>query len=233
MKNKNATARNLALDIALTAGFALSLKPFVTGIAVHEWLGLAVGGGLVIHGLLHRKWIAAITGRLSGKLPLRTRACYGLDALLMIAFGAILTSGVLMSEAVLPALGLTGMPSLLLVSVHNIAAWSALGALALKLALHAEWIVAAVRVHILRREPHQGRTACEGHGRPCRGRHGVQPPPVPERLRSRTRLGTDAHALAPLGASGGPGAGPGNACGRRGDDGRRHAGRDKGCCCGH
>ncbi len=148
----NATARNLYLDIILTAGFLLTLKPFLTGIALHEWLGLAVGGGLVFHALLHRKWISAITCRIGCKLPWRTRACYLLDALLLIAFGLLIITGLLISQAVLPALGLYVMPSLLLAQVHNVAAWVALGALALKLGLHAEWIVNAVRCHILKRQ---------------------------------------------------------------------------------
>ncbi len=148
----NATARNLYLDIALTAGFLLTLKPFLTGIALHEWLGLAVGGGLIVHALLHRKWIAAITCRLGRKMPWRTRACYLLDALLLLAFGLLIVTGVLISQAVMPAIGILIMPSLLLAQAHNIAAWVALGALAHKLGLHTEWIVNAVRCHILKRQ---------------------------------------------------------------------------------
>lgn len=148
----NATARNLYLDIALTVGFVLTLKPFLTGIALHEWLGLAVGGGLIAHALLHRKWIVAITRRIGCKLPWRTRACYLLDALLLIAFGLLIITGLLISQAVLPTFGILMTPSLLLAQVHNIAAWTALGALALKLGLHTEWIVNAVRCHILKRQ---------------------------------------------------------------------------------
>ncbi|MHB1318483.1 MAG: DUF4405 domain-containing protein [Anaerolineae bacterium] len=147
----SATARNLTLDIALTVGFLASLKPFLTGIALHELLGLAVGTALVAHALLHRKWISAITCRLGCRMPLRTRVCYLLDALLMVAFGTLTVTGVLISQAVLPALGLSGLPSLTLATLHNIAAWSALGALTIKFALHAGWIVSAVRCHILRR----------------------------------------------------------------------------------
>ncbi|MFO7698839.1 MAG: hypothetical protein R6X16_17030 [Anaerolineae bacterium] len=150
-RNNNATARNLTLDIALTIGFLASLKPFLTGIALHELLGLAVGGALVLHGLLHRKWISAITCRLGCKMPLRTRICYLLDATLMVAFGTLTVTGVLISQAVLYALGISVMPSLTLATLHNLAAWTALGALAFKLALHSDWIGSAVRCHILRR----------------------------------------------------------------------------------
>lgn len=149
-RKSNPTARNLTLDIALTAGFLASLKPYLTGMALHEILGLAVGGALVVHALLHRKWITAITCRLGCKMPVRTRVCYLLDALLMLAFGTLTVTGVLISQAVLPALGLSGLPSLTLATLHNLAAWGALGALAAKLALHTDWIVSAVRCHILR-----------------------------------------------------------------------------------
>lgn len=150
-RKNSTTARNLYLDIALTVGFVASLKPFLTGIALHELLGLAVGVALIAHALLHRQWISAITCRLGCKMPLRTRVCYLLDALLMLAFGTLTITGVLISQAVLPALGLSGLPSLTLVSLHNLAAWIALGALAAKFALHADWIVSAVRCHILKR----------------------------------------------------------------------------------
>jgi hypothetical protein len=150
-RTRSTTARNLYLDIALTAGFIASLKPFVTGIPIHEWLGLAVGAGLVIHGLLHARWIAAITARLGTRLPLRTRACYALDALLMVSIASLIVTGLLLSEAVLPALGASVVPSLFMVQLHSVSAWVALGALAVKLALHAAWIANAVRVHLLRR----------------------------------------------------------------------------------
>jgi len=150
-KHRNTTARNLYLDIGLTVGFIASLQPLITGIAIHELLGLAVGVGLVIHGLLHRQWIGAITRRLDSRLPWRTRLCYALDALLMASFLTLTVTGLLISQAVLPALGVTVQPGLTLITLHSIAAWIALGGLALKLALHADWISSAVRTHLLHR----------------------------------------------------------------------------------
>ena len=34
---------HLYLDVVLMAAFLVLLKPFVTGMAFHEWLGLAIG----------------------------------------------------------------------------------------------------------------------------------------------------------------------------------------------
>ena len=71
------TKVNLFLDLALTVAFLVSLKPFLTGLAIHEWLGLAIGAALAIHTILHWRWVSGITQKLLAKLPLKTRVYYG------------------------------------------------------------------------------------------------------------------------------------------------------------
>jgi len=144
-KSRATTTHNLILDICLTAGFAATLNPFFTGIALHEWLGLAVGLGIAVHTLRHRRWIRAISARLRGTLPLETRLCYVLDALLLLGFTALIATGLRISQAVLPAAGLEGDAALLLARVHSLAAWVSLAGVALKLALHARWLGSALR----------------------------------------------------------------------------------------
>lgn len=139
------TRRNLILDGALTLAFLISFKPFVTGLAVHEWLGLAIGAAIAAHAWLHRRWIGGVSRRLACPLPGRTRLCFVLDAALLLAFGFLIASGLWISQAVLPLLGVRTAPSLTLATAHRLSAYATLGLVAVKLALHGRWIQKALR----------------------------------------------------------------------------------------
>lgn len=142
------TKLNLYLDVVLTAAFLILLKPFVTGIAIHEWLGLTAGVGLAIHAMLHWRWIVGITRKLFAKLPLKTRVYYALDAALLAAFVTIILTGVLMSRVVLPLLGLRGVAIFPLPLVHAWASYATLALLGVKLALHWTWLKNAVKCQL-------------------------------------------------------------------------------------
>ncbi len=55
-----------------------------TGVAVHEWLGAALGVALSCHMMLHWKWIASVTKRLFKMLPTVQRVHYFIDLALFI-----------------------------------------------------------------------------------------------------------------------------------------------------
>lgn len=143
------TEINLYLDVVLTAAFLISLKPFTTGIALHEWLGLALGVGLAIHAALHWRWIVGITAKLFGKLPAKTRVYYALDATLLAAFVTIIVTGVLMSRTVLPLFGLRGVMLFPLPLVHAWASYVTLALIGVKLVLHWTWIKNTVSRYVI------------------------------------------------------------------------------------
>jgi hypothetical protein len=142
------TKVNLYLDVALAAAFLVALKPFVTGLPFHEWLGLGIGAALVVHAVAHRQWIVGITKQLFRKLPVKTHVYYALDATLLIAFATIIVSGVMMSTAVLPLLGVQSIVGLAVAQVHRLASYLTLALLAVKLVLHRTWIKNAIRRHV-------------------------------------------------------------------------------------
>ena len=135
------TALNLGVDLALTAAFLAAIRPFFTGLTWHEWLGLAVGIGLVAHAVLHRRWLAGVTRNLTRRCPRRTQACWVLDAALAVGFVVIIGSGLAISRIILPALGIGPLISFELVAIHRLSSWVTLGLLGVKLALHARGIV--------------------------------------------------------------------------------------------
>lgn len=159
-KDKTVRTRfNLFLDAGLAVAFVIALKPFVTGLAFHEWLGLGIGAALVLHAVAHRQWIVGITRQLFRKLPVRTRVYYAVDATLLLTFAVIIITGVMMSTAVLPLFGVQGIDSLTVALVHKWASYLTLVLLGIKLGLHWTWLKNAVRRHVVgASQPVQGST---------------------------------------------------------------------------
>jgi hypothetical protein len=164
----NKTKLNLHVDIVLTVAFLVALKPFSTGLAIHEWLGLAIGGTLVVHTMLHWRWVVAITRKLFAKAPRtkgckravagKMRLCYGLDVGLLIAFALIIVTGVSMSGVVLPLLSIPDIFSIInhrlltyatIADVHKLSSYLTLVLLVVKLVVHRAWIVNAVKRHLI------------------------------------------------------------------------------------
>lgn len=143
LKNSR-TLINLGLDVMLAIAFLVSLRPFLTGLAVHEGLGLAIGAALIAHMVLHRRWIAGVTKKLR-KLPAKTRLYYVIDVSLAIVFATILLSGVAMSRAVLPLFGLTGATGSAWFVVHKVSSYLTLLLVGIKLGLHYKWFAAVVK----------------------------------------------------------------------------------------
>jgi hypothetical protein len=160
-KNKK-TAINLALDVGLAAAFVVSLRPFLTGLALHEWLGLALGAALAVHTALHWKWVAGVTHKLLARLPARTRLYYVLDAALLAAFVTIAVSGVALSRTALSLLHLPGDGRMALYTVHNLSSWGTVALLAIKLFLHRRWIANAIRGRVRRVERDEARPRSAG-----------------------------------------------------------------------
>ena len=52
----NQKKKNWIVDLVCFVGFLLSLKPSITGFSIHEWLGIAVCGVLIVHLLMHWRW---------------------------------------------------------------------------------------------------------------------------------------------------------------------------------
>jgi cytochrome b len=67
------TLRNLIVDAAIFAGFLVATDPRATGQAIHEWLGIAFGATIIVHLLLHWKWIVNVVRRFFSRLPGQVR----------------------------------------------------------------------------------------------------------------------------------------------------------------
>jgi hypothetical protein len=140
-KRMNRNMLNLAIDLGVFAAFLAATAPHFTGMAVHEWLGLALGAGLLTHLLLHWQWVAAVTRRFFGATAWSARLNYLLNTLLFVAFTAIIVTGLMISEAVLPLFGLAASQGGSFKQIHKLASDATLFLVGLHVALHWSWIV--------------------------------------------------------------------------------------------
>jgi hypothetical protein len=152
---------NLLLDTAVFAAFLAATAPRLTGLAIHEWLSLAVAATIVAHLLLHWSWIAGVTARFFGKVSWKSRLNYLLNALLFVAFTAVTFTGVMVSEVAVPLFGVQIERDGLWMAVHRLASDASVFLIGLHVALHWRWIVNLSR-KLLGRPGARPRRAAEG-----------------------------------------------------------------------
>jgi hypothetical protein len=76
IKPRNRNTLNLLLDSASILTFLAVTSPHFTGMAIHEWLGVALGAALITHLLLHWSWLVAVTRRFFGTATWNARLNY-------------------------------------------------------------------------------------------------------------------------------------------------------------
>ena len=149
---------NLYIDGIIFIAFLVAMEPHLTGLPVHEWLGLALGAGLLIHLLLHWKWVVGVVKRLFQPLAWRVRLNLILNAALLTAFTLIIVSGVMISESL-------GLAQLLGIKnggpawrgIHHAVSDLSLLLVGLHMALHWGWIASVFKRYVLRRRPQGAR----------------------------------------------------------------------------
>ncbi len=136
MNAKQKRILKLMLDAVMLILLVLMYKKQVISIGFHEIGGLALIGLFIIHLLINAKWIGAVTRRLLAKTTsAHVRACYIVDALLLIAFLAIGITGVLISKVVF-SIHISGNFK----TLHYFAAAVAVILMGVHLGLHVDYI---------------------------------------------------------------------------------------------
>lgn len=144
MSQRPAPNRNLinyALDLLIFVAFLVAMAPRFSGIAVHEWLSIAFTAAIVTHLLLHWSWIMQITRRLFGKVAWTARLNYLVNTALFIAMTVVIFTGLVISEAALPLVGIGTVRGGVWERMHHASADLTLWLLGLHVALHWRWVV--------------------------------------------------------------------------------------------
>jgi hypothetical protein len=143
------TRRNIVIDVAIFAAFILAMAPRVTGVAVHEWLSVALAATLLVHLALHWDWLREVLRRFFSRLAHESRLNLIVDLALFLAFVAVMASGLANSRVALPSVGLDPGFSLFWKRAHTLSTDLAIVALGVHAGLHAKWIWRQCRKFLL------------------------------------------------------------------------------------
>lgn len=128
--------RNLIVDAVALALYAAASLPSLTGVALHEWLGLGALLVLFAHCVLNAGWVIDAV-----RHPTRRRATnLALAVALLVALAATAVSGLMVSGAVLPLLGYFAPGYYFWDPLHAAAAKVLLALLIVHLVMHGRWI---------------------------------------------------------------------------------------------
>lgn len=131
----------LALDIGLLIALLLAFFPGFTGISVHEWLSLATFVPVVVHLVVNWDWVMRTTSRILEKMRAASRINLTIDVLLFVATVTVLLSGMMVSQVIASAFGLSIVPSYAWHLAHSFSAKAVIVLMLVHLALHWRWIV--------------------------------------------------------------------------------------------
>ncbi len=139
---------NLFIDAGILAAFLVAMEPGLTGIPIHEWFSIAFAGTIIVHLLLHWKWIIQVGWGFFGKLFHSSRLKFVVDALLFVSFVAVMMSGLMISRSVLPALPVLVGRDFIWTRLHAASASAMLLFVGLHFALSWDWITGMVKRYL-------------------------------------------------------------------------------------
>lgn len=135
---------NLLIDIAIFIAFLIATAPRLSGITIHEWLGVAFGVAIIVHLLLHWQWIIAVGKTMLTRARANARVNYLLNIALFIDVTVITFTGIMISEVVLPLFGIRLSPGSLWRRLHSLSSDIGVFLIGLHVALHWQWVLKTV-----------------------------------------------------------------------------------------
>jgi hypothetical protein len=152
----NRTLRLYAVDVFIFVLFALVLNVPLTGLAIHEWLGIAIAIGLITHTVQHTNWVVTTTRRMMSATSFQNRVNYLLMVGLFIGFVSIIVSGLMISEVALPWMGVTPPGAPFMLWLHLASVGWVLWLTVIHIALNWRWIVNTSDRLVFKRFARQG-----------------------------------------------------------------------------
>jgi hypothetical protein len=141
---------NFLIDAGIFVAFLAAEEPRLTGISWHEWLSVALAATIVVHLLLHWRWITNVLTNYFRKLFHVSRLKFVVDLLLFAAFTGVMVSGLMVSRSVLPFVGIEIRPDRSWGSLHTLTAQASVILLGVHFALNWAWVVGMIKRFITR-----------------------------------------------------------------------------------
>jgi hypothetical protein len=130
----------LLLDLAVFGVLLVAYNPAWSGLAWHEWLSVAVIVPLLLHLVINWDKVVRVVSTFAERLLHGSRLDLVVDTMLFVATVIVMVSGLMISQVVARAVGITIAPASIWVSVH---AWSAdltIVLLLVHFVLHWRWV---------------------------------------------------------------------------------------------
>jgi len=134
----------LFIDLALLVGLLVANDPARTGLAVHEWLSIALMVPILVHLVINWEWTMRVTSKFFDRLFSVSRLNLVVDVALFASTVAVIVSGFAVSSVLPGLLGLASAATPLWIAVHATSASATIIALLVHFALHAKWFVQTV-----------------------------------------------------------------------------------------
>jgi Domain of unknown function (DUF4405) len=137
------------LDAILLVAVAALQTPRATGLAGHEWLGLAFAAIVAVHLLVNWRWIVGTLRRITSPGSRRSKINLLLNGTLFVFMALTVFSGLVISEVVLPLIGF--QPSILRAwrQIHSLFSTLSIVIVGFHLGLNWDWIAGAIRKRVL------------------------------------------------------------------------------------
>jgi cytochrome b561 len=107
------------LDALLLLLGLLLMSPRLTGLALHEWIGIAFLLPLLVHLLMSWRWIVTALRRALAPACWRDAANLALNTMLFISTTVVVVSGLVISQVALPWLGVGTIDDRTWRTTHN------------------------------------------------------------------------------------------------------------------
>jgi hypothetical protein len=128
---------NWVIDAFLLIGFLAAFYLDLTGLPIHQWLGVGLVILTIVHFINHWDWVKNVVQRFFGKTSNRTRTYALIDLFLMLGFVLIIETGLVISTWF--NLQLTNYN--LWRDIHVYSSISTLVLTVIKISMHWQWIV--------------------------------------------------------------------------------------------
>jgi hypothetical protein len=127
------------LDAVLLTTFVAAYRPTTTGMALHEWLGLAIVAPTLVHLTVNWDWLVRVATSTSRRLRATTRANLVVDIALFISTVTVTLSGFFVSTTLAGLVGLSPSPPFIWHTVHSMSADAFIALALLHTGLHWKW----------------------------------------------------------------------------------------------